>query len=211
MLEVLLRIKPARSWLVDLVSKFSITVKVHDCTPFREGGAQGLIEIDALDVEPDKIIKELLSHADVLRVHLAHSEGRKIVVSVVAREWVACSTILKSDCYLRDANVLPEGVVEWRIFTPGEGTLKEILRNLKEAGCEVELVGKRRAESADILTKRQLMVVQKALELGYFDYPRGISESELARRMKIALPTLSEILRRAEKKMTEYYLRKGQV
>jgi predicted DNA binding protein len=211
MLEVILRIRPGRNWLIDFASKFNAIIKVHDCTPFGEGGAQGLIEIDAKADDADKMIKELHSRADVLRVHLTHSKDRKIIISVVAKKWVTCLTILKSDCYLRDANVLPDGMEEWRLFTPGVETLEEIMTNLKEVGCKAELLVKRRAESADKLTKRELFVVQKALEFGYFDFPRRITSNELARRMNVTPPTLSELLRRAGKKTAEYYIRKGQI
>lgn len=144
-----------------------------------------------------------------LRVHLAHSEGRKIVLSVVAKRWVACSIILNSDCYLRDAKALPEGLVEWRVFTSGVEALNSMITRLRKAGCEVELVKNRRSESADILTRRQRLVVQKAIEFGYFDYPRRITACALAKKVNISPPTLAEILRSAEKKMSEFYLRKG--
>ncbi len=205
-----MRVKPASSWLIDFASGFDAIIKVHDCTPFGEGGAQGLIEISAKAEDADRIIRKLRSRNDLLRVHLTHAEDGKIIVSVVAKEWTTCLTILKSDCYLRDATVLPEAI-EWRLFTPGVETLREIMENLKEVGCEVELAGKRRAESAGKLTKRELFVMQKALEFGYFDFPRRITANEMARRMNITPPTLSELLRRAEKKTAEYYLRKGQV
>jgi predicted DNA binding protein len=211
MLEVILSVKPEKSWLIDFASQFDAIIKIHDCTPFEESGAQGLIEIDTKTDNADEMIKKLRSRKDLLRVHLTHIEAGKIIVSIVAKEWISCLTILKSDCYLRDATVIPEAKEEWRLFTPDVKTLREIKTNLKKVGCEVELVGKKQAESADKLTKRELYVMQKALEFGYFDFPRRIRGSELAKRMKIAPSTLSEILRRAEKKVAEYYLRKGQV
>ena len=211
MLEVMLVVRPARDWLKDFALKSDTSVKVHDCTPFRRVGMQGLIEMEAKGEAPEEIIKRLLSHPDVFRVHFLNSEGRKVILSVVAKRWDACSIILKSDCYLRDAKALPDGAVEWRIFTPGVLTLADITKRLKKVGCKIELLRKREAESASILTKRQLCVVQEALDLGYFDYPRRISARELASRLKIAPPTLSEILRSAEKKMAEFYLRKGKV
>ena len=211
MLDVVIRVRPASSWLTDFAAKFDTMVTIHDCAPFGNDGAQGLIEIDTGSIDADEMIKELLSHPDVSGVHLAHDKDRRVMVSVTAKEWVACSTILRGDCYLRDANVFPDGRVEWRLFTPRAATLRAIVMDLTEVGCQVELVKKRRAESADRLTDKQLMVVRKALELGYFDHPRRITVRELARRLKIAPSTLSETLRRAGRKMAEFYLRKGQV
>ncbi|MDD1743442.1 MAG: hypothetical protein LUO85_02315, partial [Methanomassiliicoccales archaeon] len=98
MLEVVIKVKPTKSWLTDLASKYDTEVRVHDCAPFREGGAQGLIEINARADDASEIIEELHSHPDVSGLHLVHSEEGKIIVSVTTREWVACSTILNLDC-----------------------------------------------------------------------------------------------------------------
>jgi predicted DNA binding protein len=70
---------------------------------------------------------------------------------------------------------------------------------------------KRHIESIDRLTDKQIHVVKNALELGYFDHPRRITVRGLAKKTGIAPSTLSERLKRAAKKMAEFYLRKGQV
>jgi predicted DNA binding protein len=211
MLDVIIRVEPERSWLTDIISKHDMTVLIHDCSPFGDDGAQGLIEFDARSNDANEIVQELSSHPDVVGLHLTHSEDSKIIVSVLTKKWVTCTTILRSDCYLRDAKAFPEGVVEWHLLTPEARTLKRIMRSLGETGCQVELMKKRHIESIDRLTDKQIHVVKNALELGYFDHPRRITVRGLAKKTGIAPSTLSERLKRAAKKMAEFYLRKGQV
>lgn len=211
MLEVVLRVRPPTSWLTDIVSMLGKAVFVHECTAFGDCGAQGLIEMDAKADDANGIIQGLLSHPDVVGLNISHTEGEKIIVSVTTKKWVACTTILQSDCYIRSAKAFPGGAIEWRLLTPGVKTLEDIISKLKEEGCEVDLLKKRRAESVDRLTNRQVLVMQKALEFGYFDHPRRIIARDLAKKVGIAPSTLSETLKRAEKKMAEFYLRKGQI
>lgn len=53
----------------------------------------------------------------------------------------------------------------------------------------------------DELTPIQRETVEKALELGYFEIPRGISMEELAAELDITPNAVSERLRRAERKL----------
>lgn len=51
------------------------------------------------------------------------------------------------------------------------------------------------------LTDRQHEVLEAAFEAGYYDWPRTVSGSELADRLGISQPTLSEHLTTAERKL----------
>jgi predicted DNA binding protein len=56
------------------------------------------------------------------------------------------------------------------------------------------------------LTVRQEQVLVAALESGYFDYPRKVRLSELAKRLNISPSTLDEVLRRAERNVLLKYI-----
>jgi hypothetical protein len=61
-------------------------------------------------------------------------------------------------------------------------------------------------ESTEILTEREKEVVNMAFRHGYFDPDRGISMTEIAKIMKVSTPSLSDVLRRATKKIVKYYI-----
>jgi len=42
--------------------------------------------------------------------------------------------------------------------------------------------------------------------MGYFDYPRGVTGRELARRLDISQSTLYETLQNSQRKLVEAYL-----
>ncbi len=56
------------------------------------------------------------------------------------------------------------------------------------------------------LTERQETIIQIALEKGYFDFPERIALRELAKSLGISAATLTETLRRAQKRLlTEHF------
>jgi len=115
----------------------------------------------------------------------------------------------RQNCYVLGAKTLKEGTVEWRLLLTEEAVLKDLISDLREAGCEVILKKKRRRNDVRLLSHRQEQIIEKALEMGYFDYPRGISGRELARSLNISQSTLYEVLQNAERKLVEsYFLRR---
>jgi predicted DNA binding protein len=192
---------------MEVFSKHKASVKVHDCTPYRKKSSQGLIEID---VDPRKVSTlhaSIISHPDVLKFDIVHRRDGKIIGSVVAKNWTECSTIMDSDCYVKDAYWRSSGRMEWRLLTSTEATLKDLINNLKNNDCEVWLISKKLLDTAHILTARQEYVISKAHELGYYNYPRGTTAMNLARQLNISPSTLSEILKRAEQNLIEFYLK----
>ncbi|MDK2876499.1 MAG: hypothetical protein PWQ22_909, partial [Archaeoglobaceae archaeon] len=57
------------------------------------------------------------------------------------------------------------------------------------------------------ITFREEEVLRFALEKGYFDFPKKIRLEEIAEHFGIAGSTVSEILRRAQKKILEKYFK----
>jgi predicted DNA binding protein len=53
-------------------------------------------------------------------------------------------------------------------------------------------------EFIDLLPKRQRVVLDKAIELGYYDRPRGCTQRDIANSLDIKQATVSEHLQSAE-------------
>jgi predicted DNA binding protein len=151
----------------------------------------------------------ILAHPDIIKFVIISEEPSKIIGSLIARPWMTCITIIRSDCYLEEAMITPKGT-EWTILTPNEDTLSQLIIELEQIGCEVRLLRKHKTDSSALLTRRQENVLKRAFELGYYDYPSRINSKELASVLKIMPSTLSEILRRSEHKLVNFYLKKLQ-
>jgi predicted DNA binding protein len=205
-LEVVLKVRLLGSWESEIFTKYDALIVIHSVTPYgRSYGAQGLFELDSKNCS--LTLHEILAHPDIVKIATISEEENKIIGSVVARPWMTCATIIRSDCYLEEVIISPKGV-DWTILTTNEETLSELINNLERIGSDVRLIGKHETDSSTLLTGRQELVLKKAFELGYYDYPSRINARELSDILKIAPSTLSEILRRSEHKLVNYYLKK---
>jgi predicted DNA binding protein len=125
--------------------------------------------------------------------------------SVITNKCVACRALTGSDCFLTSAQSLGDGGVEWKLITGGEGSLGELVENLRNYGCEVELKSTTHLTKKTMLTTRQEEIVKAAFEKGYYDFPKKITIKELAKVFEISPSTLNEILQRGERKVMRWY------
>lgn len=205
-LEVVLNVKLLGSWESAISAKHDALIIIHCVTPYGNSyGAQGLFELDSGNSH--QVLQGILAHPDIIKIVTVSEEDNKIIGSVVARPWLTCATIIRSDCYLEEAMISPHGT-EWTILTPNMQTLSDLINNLERIGSDVRLVSKHETDSGSLLTRRQEYVLKKAFELGYYDYPSRINARELSNILRISPSTLSEILRRSEHKLVNFYLKK---
>jgi len=80
--------------------------------------------------------------------------------------------------------------------------------DVREIITELDTLGQARVEKLSRvpdrpagLSKRQLEVVEAALNAGYYDWPRGADAETVASQLDITHPTFLEHLRKAEKKL----------
>jgi len=59
------------------------------------------------------------------------------------------------------------------------------------------------------ISDKQLEIILTAYNTGYYDYPRKITLKDLSSRLGLSVATVSKILRSAEKKILNYYLRRS--
>jgi predicted DNA binding protein len=99
--------------------------------------------------------------------------------------------------------------VEWTLALTGREALTDLLDKLKREKIDVKIVRLTSVADVETLTTHQRSIVQMALEEGYFDYPRRISLRQLAKKAGVSSATVSEVLRRAEKKILSTYSMPG--
>ncbi len=105
--------------------------------------------------------------------------------------------------------MLADSVV-WTFILEGYAELKYLLKSLFEVTKGVKVIRVKKMYNNEPLTARQEQILKLALESGFYDFPRKITERELARRLNVSQSSLSEILRRAEKNViTDYFRRRG--
>ncbi|MDP2767565.1 MAG: hypothetical protein Q8O41_08980, partial [Candidatus Methanoperedens sp.] len=147
MREAILKITMPDNWVKDVCKKYPNPIKFIECMPYGKSGGRGLIEIKG--EKTDEIVAEIKKHPDVCKIDVSHLKNG-VLGSVVTERCAACRALTGSDCFLTSALSLKDGSVEWKLITGAEGSLSDLIENLEENGCRVEL------KSAVHLSKKSL-------------------------------------------------------
>lgn len=196
-------------WFTDIAKKFSTTINVLECN-VRAGQNEGCSElVEILDTEDrtDEILEALRNHPNITTMQNAPSRKGSIVCAVKTNQCGICSIVHDIDAFKTAQSTSKDGTVEWKLIATEEKVLLNLIKELKAKGIEVELVSKVHVDMDTLLTTRQEKIVQIAYKRGYFDYPKRINIRELGRIFEVSISTMSEILRKSEKKIIGKYFK----
>lgn len=201
-------IKTPDSWVADVQRKYPSTVKILRCKR-DEHYVQDLVEISAPRGVLGEVLGDIRQSSRVLSAEVMDMDHGRAVAIVKSSDCVVCRSFLVSDVFLTSARTQPDGTSDWTLTVAGYEALKRVLKSLHEDNIVVRVKKMVRLNRKDIITARQEQVLAMAVQEGYYDFPRRISQTALASKMGMATATVSEILRRGERKIVGEYLRKG--
>jgi predicted DNA binding protein len=208
LIEVVLSLKTAHTWIKEITENYSATVKINSCKPGDgECGTEELVEISGSEEILDDVIEsmnqnKLIRDFDIVKV----GKGR-VFGLIKTSSCLACRIFTESKCFLTSARTSKNGYVEYTLILRGLDQLKSVLERLADRGFEVEINKVTRTKVKEVLTHRQEQIIQSAFQAGYFDYPKRTTLAELAESLNITPSTLLEILRRSQRRVMAEYLR----
>jgi len=97
---------------------------------------------------------------------------------------------------------IKDGSDQWLIIAERDQT-ERFVRDLRKRGVKVEIASSHEYRPHATLTDRQRELMQAAIAQGYYEVPRRVTLTELARRLGVAKSTLSETLARGERHLLE--------
>lgn len=208
MMEAVISLKIPQNWMSEIPEKYPVTIKVLDRIPYSERGVKDLVEIAGPQDIMNEVLKDIRKNPLVSKVDTTMTERGKIVGAVTTARCDICRILTDSDCFLISAETKSAGKVEWTLVMSDKDVLKGIFDRLKTKSVEAELVKLTKIDDKESLTERQDKITHVAFERGYFDYPKRISLRELARMFDVSPSTLSEILRKGQRKIVLDYFKK---
>jgi predicted DNA binding protein len=158
----------------------------------------------------EEVLRELEKEPWVRSFDLDFVKSGKLVGEVLTHKCLACASLADSDCHLVSADIRGKGSLRWRVMTSDREEVKKLVSRLRKLGCEAELVRLSRLDEREVLTKRQEEVILVAFEKGFFETPRKTKLKDLAKTTGVSQATLSEILRKGQKRIVVDYLRARQ-
>lgn len=206
--QVSLVIKNSENPFKELAQRHDAKIAITDCKDFNSNGMALVLEVEGPDAA--ELMSEIKKAPSVRRVYWAsnNSSGRhhKILAMVMVDTPVFCGAAQYSGVLCNTCPFNCEAdKCEWKLLVKDPTGLARLMDKLGSKGLRAEVKEIAGPSSNELLTRRQKDILLAANELGYFEFPRRIDLTELASKLSIRAPTLSEILRRAERKLTKKY------
>ena len=207
MLEAVIRITPPHSWIKRITAEFPAVIRVLDCRSLPDGnGVQELFEVTSNADLSEKIVDYLRQDSYVYDIDIVRADRGRVIGSLKTHKCTACKTFAEANCFLSSATSKPDGKLEWAVL--GNDTMvKSLMQGLEDQKVTGEVVRVSKLKEEEELTARQEEILQIALEKGYFEFPKKITLRQLAKVLDVSPATLTEILRRGQKKVLEEHFR----
>ncbi len=207
MIEATLSVRLGESWIKDILLKHEVTIKFLGWMPDTDKpGGKSLIEIKGNEKDLGSVSNTLNDNRFICKIEMSKVGRESLLGEVKVNQCSICKAIVGSDCFLTYGTTTGDGSLLLTVVSADRKNIREFIDKLENDDCEVSVISIRDPEKEDILTERQEVILRSAYELGYFEYPKKISIKELSEHMNLSISTLSETLRKSEKKVLEYYL-----
>lgn len=210
MIEAELEVTIPKMWITEMSSRHSVSIKVVNRRQSGKQGVRDLVEITGQQEELEAILKELEREPWVKSFDLDFVEDGRLMGEVVTHKCLACSLLASTHSHLVSAKGQKGGKVLWHVMTSSREEIQTLLTRLKDARFDAELIRLAPIDSREVLTRRQEEIIMIAFERGFFETPRKVKLRELAKITGVSQATLSEILRKGQKKIVVDYLRTRQ-
>ncbi|NOQ54311.1 MAG: hypothetical protein GQ558_06880 [Thermoplasmata archaeon] len=202
MMEALLSLAMPCSWIYNLAKEHQVRVLLIDTVQADEGITKDLVEINLREEDADAVIEFIKDFEHVVNVEITERHKGRLLAIVEVRDCPGCISLATSDVFLLSAHTTEDKRIEWKVAFSNREELDKLIWDMQSTGSDVELVRVSNAIDDGLrLTDRQLKIVEVAFKRGYYDYPKRISIRELARIFGVSTATVSEILRRGQRKI----------
>ena len=185
-------------------------VKVHGLKPVadsEDGSVSQLVEISSPTNSAEVLNSEVKSDSSVVDSDLAKIGTNRLIGSVTSKGCGVCLALVGNteSCFVAPSVTGEHCEMSYNLFLSGRG-LPMLLKKLTQQNISYRITDVSHLSSNKKMTPRQEHVLKSALKLGFYDFPKRINFEELSTILKVSGSTLSEILRRAEKKtVVEYF------
>ena len=207
MMEAVLSLSLPCSWVDYLAKAQDVRIQLLDTVKSDDGTTRDLAEINLRDKAAKPVIEAIHKAPHVRSVEITeHDKGRLLAV-VTTEGCEGCLALAQADVFLLSGHTTEEGRLEWKVAFSKRKDLDALVSKLQALDADVAILRvSNQLDDGLQLTERQLKIVEVAFKRGYYDYPKRISIRELARIFSVSTATVSEILRRGQRKIIKDHL-----
>jgi predicted DNA binding protein len=206
MMEAIISLALPDHWIREVVDKFPSVIKVINTKAVDEVEVRDLVQID-VENEADlpRVIESVKKNPNIFNVDISAIDRGRLLAAFSTKQCVVCRLLAGTECFLSRSNTTKEGRLNWTLLLTENTALQTLIDNLQKVKADPKLVRLTEISDSDALTTRQEQITRMAFERGYFDFPRRIGLRELAKMFGISTSTLSEILRKGQRRIMVRY------
>jgi predicted DNA binding protein len=205
LLEAHISIEAPPVWRERILALYDARVILRDWHP-REGRCcKVFLEIICPPDRLEALSDELGTNSVIIEHDLDLVGPGMLKGSLTTTECMGCCSASSNEVFQLNGEMGPDGRIIQTLVAPDRQTVREMISSMEAHGHTVTLLKLSPAGGDGLLTARQEAVLGIAMELGYFDDPRGVSLKKLAQRFNVSISTLSEVLRKAQHKVMSKY------
>ena len=194
---------PERVW-IGVISREhpDARFRILSALPGEETGV-GLVEVSAPNVQA--VVDAIETEDEVTQLNLLRRHEDTALVQFETTEPTLLFPIVSSGIPLEMPFDIVNGKAVWEVTT-SQDRLSELGEQLDafDIRFTVEQI-RYQLQTEELLTERQRSLVDRAIEMGYYDTPRQCTLTELAEAADLAKSTCSETLHRAEGKIIKEF------
>ncbi len=204
---------PDKIWLASICQKYpNVKIEIQSFLPGNPAAGKEMVGnalMKLYDARIDAVLADIQTHPSLVEMFVLAKDVEEALVNVKTRDSWLLASLIAAEVLLRfpvkvgwDGN---HAVGTWTI-TGMRDRVDHLLSLLEEKQVQVELKSIQKIQSNQIqgtLTPRQAEILELALKLGYFEFPRKTNLTNLAKQVGVAKSTLSEILRRVAQKKVQ--------
>jgi predicted DNA binding protein len=205
MMEAIVSLELPDNWITDVVEQYPSVIKIIDSKAMKEE-VRDLVQIEVENEEDlPRVMEQLRKNPNIFNVDISAIDKGKALAVFSTNHCMICRLLAGSECFLTSSTTTKEGRLSWTMLVTQKKSLAELIENLKKINAKPKLVKWTEMTDTDELTMRQEQITRMAFERGYFDSPRRIGLRELAKMFNISTSTLSEILRKGQRRIMMRY------
>jgi len=203
-----------RDILVDLSVEFNTEVRVEGLSPTADGVVSAYVVIDGADA--DTVLSMLSPLEAIINARVVTDEPTETLFELQLVDASVLLPLVEFGSAV-ESLVATDGNGSVTIRVPSQSNPRTIINTIQSSFPDITVTAKRKVDDnvqslnsfkrrlEEILTTRQLDVLETALTSGYFEWPRDSTAEQVADSLGIAAPTFHEHLRSGERKLMKTF------
>ncbi len=196
---------PDQIWISEIFKKFhDIRMEIINFLPYDLEKSIGNAVIEIMHYDLDSVIQVIKNHFSVFEFSVLEREENKVKFNVKTKDPYLLYGVIKCGVLVNFPVSVREGYAYWRLVSTRE-RIDELLTLFENKNINFELLRIGNSpygldEDKSKLSLEESKVLDKAINLGFFEVPRSISLEELANKLGKSKSALSVMLRKIIKK-----------